>query len=55
MDWMFFRASAFTNQNLSSWDVSKISSVKHDSFVANTGGGNVEPKWKDSAGNSYFD
>jgi surface protein len=54
MDWMFMRASSFTNQDLSSWDVSKISSVKHDAFVSNTGGGNIEPKWKESVGSSYF-
>jgi surface protein len=54
MDWMFMRASSFANQDLSSWDVSKISSVKHDAFTSNTGGGNIEPKWKESAVPSYF-
>ena len=42
---MFLYAKAFTDQNLSSWDVSNASN-KHDLFMHDSGGGNTEPKWK---------
>jgi len=42
---MFYRAKAFTNQNLSSWDVGNVPSDKHPDFIYNTGSGNIEPNW----------
>jgi surface protein len=42
---MFYKAKAFTNQDLSSWNVGKVPSDKHYSFVYGSGGGNTEPNW----------
>jgi len=45
MKYMFNGAKAFTNQDLSSWDVNNVPSDKHNDFVKGTGGGNTEPNW----------
>jgi hypothetical protein len=43
---MFYKAKAFTDQNLSSWDVGNVQSDKHYYFIYKTGGGNTEPNWQ---------
>ena len=40
---MFEEASAFTNQDLSSWNVGNVSS--HTDFMKDSGGSNTEPNW----------
>ena len=47
MNWMFGKASAFKDQNLSSWEVSKIPLDKHEYFMQNAGDGNIEPNWRE--------
>jgi hypothetical protein len=44
MIWVFRDANAFTDQNLSSWNVDNVQ--RHNNFIMHTGGGNTEPKWK---------
>jgi hypothetical protein len=41
---MFEDASAFTNQDLGSWNVAKARG--HCDFMTNSGTGNTEPTWK---------
>ena len=49
MPYMFYNASSFADQNLSTWDVQNV--TYHDSFMVDssgndtTGGGNTEPNW----------
>jgi surface protein len=43
MNLMFYRARAFTNHDLSSWDVSSV--TDHDRFMSGAGSGNTEPNW----------
>jgi len=40
---MFFLASAFTNQDLSAWNVTNV--TKHNAFLSGTGEHNIEPNW----------
>jgi surface protein len=44
MGYMFDEASAFKEQNLSSWDVSKVKN--HRYFMRDAGNGNIQPNWK---------
>ena len=46
MRFMFTGASAFKNQDLSNWNADNVQSIKRDRFMADTGGGNTEPSWK---------
>jgi surface protein len=46
MRWMFYKATAFTNQDLSSWNVSNMSSKGHSGFMSGAGGGNTQPNWR---------
>ena len=41
---MFYNAYALKNQDLSSWNVGKVSN--RNGFMNYTGGGNTEPNWK---------
>jgi hypothetical protein len=45
MEYMFWKTSAFTDQNLSSWNVGKVPSNKHNDFMKNSGTGNTQPTW----------
>jgi surface protein len=45
MNNMFSYASSFSNNDLSNWNVDKVSSKKYFSY--STGDENIEPKWKD--------
>jgi surface protein len=45
MSYMFNEAKAFTNQDLSSWNVGNVPSNKHNYFMDGSGGGNTEPNW----------
>jgi surface protein len=40
---MFQKASAFSDQNLSTWNVTKV--TNHDRFMLDAGTGNIEPIW----------
>jgi hypothetical protein len=40
---MFQNASAFSDQNLSTWNVTKV--TNHDRFMLDAGTGNIEPIW----------
>jgi len=40
---MFWNARSFSNQDLSSWDVSKV--TNHYNFMKDAGSGNTEPNW----------
>jgi surface protein len=40
---MFFNATAFKNQNLSSWNIGNVSN--HYYFMKYSGSGNTEPNW----------
>jgi len=43
MSAMFTNTVAFTNQDLSSWNVSKV--ISHHDFGSSWGTGNTEPIW----------
>jgi surface protein len=43
MESMFGEAANFTNQDLSSWNVSNV--VNHNRFFDGAGSGNIEPIW----------
>jgi surface protein len=43
MSSMFKNASAFSDQNLSAWDVTKV--TNHGGFMTGAGTGNTEPSW----------
>jgi len=45
MSYMFAGAKAFSNHNLSSWNVTKV--TEHTDFSKNWGSGNTEPNWND--------
>ena len=45
VDRMFANARAFTNQDLSSWNVSNVPTDKHNDFMTGTSTGNTEPNW----------
>ena len=45
MNSMFYYAKSFFNQDLSTWDVSKVE--KHNNFSENWGEGNIEPNWNE--------
>jgi hypothetical protein len=45
MEEMFYGTSVFVDQNLSSWNVAKVPSNKHNDFMKNSGSGNTEPNW----------
>ena len=40
---MFQNASAFSDQNLSAWDVTKV--TNHSDFMTGAGSRNIEPTW----------
>jgi surface protein len=44
MGYMFDEASSFKEQDLSSWDVSKVKN--HRNFMRDAGNGNIQPNWK---------
>jgi len=44
MDYMFYNAKAFHDQDLSGWNVDNVK--YHDNFMTGAGAGNKEPKWK---------
>ena len=43
MSYMFYDNTAFTNKDLSSWNVSNV--TEHTGFMQNAGTGNTEPTW----------
>jgi hypothetical protein len=45
MENMFYNTKAFTDQNLSSWDVANVPANKHRGFMFRSGSGNTEPTW----------
>jgi surface protein len=48
MKYMFYLAKNFTNQDLSTWDVKKVS-IHHTDFIKDAGENNIEPKWLKSS------
>ncbi len=44
MEGMFINATAFTNHDLSGWNVDKV--TQHEDFGKGWGTGNKEPIWK---------
>ncbi len=42
----FKKASNFSNQDLSLWDVLNVDPLKHNDFMTDSGSGNTEPNWQ---------
>jgi surface protein len=45
MTFMFAGARAFSDQNLSSWDISSVESGKNGNFIDGAGDRNIQPNW----------
>ncbi len=47
MKFMFEGASSLTNRDFSSWNIT--TEIDHTEFINHTGGGNIEPNWRDNS------